>query len=279
MASIKNEVFFGVREQYNGKLEKLANLAQPEIWSFGKEKLKDPYRILRNYFQFTYDRLSEEGKILTSDDSELKCMNTGLLTKYNQEIVAMFSRSKENGDGKLPWYLNGFFKETDRFFTSNFDKIPEIASYFDNPEEMIYNQRYEIRIQKEHVIDDNYQRFIEVGYSSKELISALIDSARATLIKKLLRNFKLALPFYYHNTKTNEKKIQLLVPVYFPGASVKLAFVLNKLASSGEFYYEAVTVLPVEWAYMNARLIVKPDEEWAGIIEESDADGEDDFMS
>jgi len=98
------------------------------------------------------------------------------------------------------------------------------------------------------------------------------------LIKKLLRNFKLALPFYYHNTKTNEKKIQLLVPVYFPGASVKLAFVLNKLASSGEFYYEAVTVLPVEWAYMNARLIVKPDEEWARIIEESEADGEDEFM-
>ncbi|MBO1265127.1 DUF3825 domain-containing protein [Proteiniclasticum sp. SCR006] len=33
----------------------------------------------RNYFQFTYKRLSEEGKILESKDGEYRCMNTGLL--------------------------------------------------------------------------------------------------------------------------------------------------------------------------------------------------------
>ena len=75
----------------------------------------------------------------------------------------------------------------------------------------------------------------------------------------------------------HEKKMQLLVPVYFPGANVKLAFVLNKLSSGSDFYYEAVTVLPVEWAYMNARLIVKPDEEWAKILEESDSEIDDEF--
>jgi len=45
------------------------------------------------------------------------------------------------------------------------------------------------------------------------------------------------------------------------------------------FYYEAITVLPVEWAYTNARLIVRPDEEWARIIEESDSDGEEEVNS
>lgn len=277
MHNIKQEVFLGVREHYNGKLKKLADLAQPEIWSFGKDREIDPHRILRNYFQFTYNRLSEEGKILESKDGEYRCMNTGLLTRYNQDLIAMFSKSKDTGEGKLPWYLNGFFKETDRFFTSNFDKTPETASYFENPEDLIYNQKYEIRIQKEHVIDDNYERFVQAGYDSKELISALLDSAKVSLVKKLVRNYKLALPFYYHNTETDEKKIQLLVPVYFPGANVRLAFVLNKLASGGEFYYEAVTVLPVEWAYMNARLIVKPDEEWARIIEESDSVIDEEF--
>ncbi len=69
----------------------------------------------------------------------------------------------------------------------------------------------------------------------------------------------------------------MLVPVYFPGAIVKLAFVLNKLSSGSGFYYEVVTVLPVEWAYMNARLIVKPDEEWAKILEESDGEVEEEF--
>ena len=111
---------------------------------------------------------------------------------------------------------------------------------------------------------------MEAGYSNKELISVLLDAAKVTLEKKLKRNFKLALPFCYHNTDTGESKIQLLAPLYFPGASVRLALVLNKIQSDAKEYYEGVTILPVEWAYMNARLIVKPDEEWAKIMDDID---------
>jgi len=277
MALIREEVFLGIREVYDSKLEFLANIAQPETWSFGKDKAQDPYRILRNFFQFTYDRLSEEKKISTSPCGEFRCMNTGLLTPYNEDIVAIFSKSKVLGEGKLPWHFNGFFKESHRFFTSHFSEIPKIASYFDNPADLIFNKNLEIRIQKEHIIDDNYDRFLKVGYQSKEVIAALLDAAKSTLIKKLERNFKLALPHYYYNTETNDSKIQLLAPIYFPGARVKLAFVLNKLLSGNQEYYDAVTVLPVEWAYMNARLIARPDEEWAKIIEESDDSLSDEF--
>ena len=49
-----------------------------------------------------------------------------------------------------------------------------------------------------------------------------------------------------------------------------MALVLNKIQSEAKEYYEGVTVLPVEWAYMNSRLIVKPDEEWAKIMDEID---------
>ena len=62
-----------------------------------------------------------------------------------------------------------------------------------------------------------------------------------------------------------------MVPLYFPGAPVRLALVLNKVTSTANEYYEGVTVLPVEWAYMNSRLIVKPDEEWARIVDELDS--------
>ena len=96
-----------------------------------------------------------------------------------------------------------------------------------------------------------------------------------TLEKKLKRNFKLALPFYYRNTETGESKVQLLAPLYFPGAPVRLALVLNKVQSDAKEYYEGVTVLPVEWAYMNSRLITKPDEEWAKIVDEIDTTDND----
>ena len=268
MGTIRDDVFLGTTEKYNQKLELLAKMAQPEMWTYKRIRDVDPYKILRNYIQFTYDRLEEQNKIISSADGNLRCMNTGLLTVYNQEIVAIFS--KNSMEGKQPWFLNGFFKETDKFFTTNFTTIPSLADYCNNVNDLIYDNSLELNLRKEHIIDDNFERFLEAGYSNKELISVLLDAAKATLEKKLKRNFKLALPFCYHNTETGESKIQLLAPLYFPGAPVRLALVLNKIQSDVKDYYEGVTVLPVEWAYMNARLIVKPDEEWAKIMDEID---------
>lgn len=254
----------------------LAKMAQPEKWTYKKIQEKDPYRILRNYIQFTYNRLAEENKFIESPDGKYRCMNTGLLTIYNQEIVAIFAQNEKAG--KQPWFLNGFFKETDKFFTTNFYRIPPLADYCNNAKDLSYDNNLELNLRKEHIIDDNFERFVEAGYNNKELISVLLDSAKITLEKKLKRNFKLALPFYYRNTETGESKIQLLAPLYFPGAPVRLALVLNRIRSDAKEYYEGVTVLPVEWAYMNSRLIVKPDEEWAKIMDEIDTVGETDSI-
>lgn len=273
MGNIKDDAFLGTYDMYNKKIAELAAMAQPETWSFGKDKDKDPYRILRNYFQFTYNRLSEENKIITSSDGIFRCMNTGLLTIYNQEIVAIFS--KNTRPGCQPWYFNGFCRETDKFFSTKFSSLPPIADYCDNVSDLIFDKKLEIILRKEHIIDDNYERFAAIGFTEKGIIDSLLDSAKTIVLKKLHRNFKLALPFYYHNTETGDNKIQLLVPLYFPGAPVRLALVLNKVCSSASEYYEGVTVLPVEWAYMNSRIIAKPDEEWARIIDEVDCNDEE----
>jgi hypothetical protein len=276
MGTMREDVFWGTIEKYNQKLGLLAKMAQPEKWTYKTIQDSDPYRILRNYIQFTYNRLDEENKFITSSDGKYRCMNTGLLTVYNQEIVAIFAQNDRAG--KQPWFLNGFFKETDKFFTLNFSSLPPLANYCDNVKDLIYDNNLELNLRKEHIIDDNFERFVKAGYDSKELINVLLDSAKATLEKKLKRNFKLALPFYYHNTETDESKIQLLAPLYFPGAPVRLALVLNKVKSSAKEYYEGVTVLPVEWAYMNSRIIVKPDEEWAKIVDEIDSVSDDDSI-
>ena len=276
MGTIREDIFLGTTEKYNQKLDILAKMAQPEKWTYKKIQDSDPYKILRNYIQFTYNRLDEENKLIDSSDGNFRCMNTGLLTKYNQEIVAIFSKNEK--PGKQPWFFNGFFKETDKFFTRNFTALPPLADYCDNVKDLIYDHRLELLLKKEHIIDNNFERFVDAGYSSKDLINALLDSAKSTLEKKLKRNFRLALPFYYRNTETGECKIQLLAPLYFPGAPVRLALVLNKIQSDAKEYYECITVLPVEWAYMNARLIIKPDEEWAKIIDEMDSVNEHDSI-
>lgn len=146
-----------------------------------------------------------------------------------------------------------------------------MADYFDDVNDVIFDRKLRMDMNTNHIIDDNLLRFQQAGYSEPELIHALLKAAMDKVEKKLRRNFKLALPFYYHNTETDERKIQLLIPLYFPGAPVRLALVLDKVKQR-EPYYLAITVLPVEWAYMNSRLIVRPDEEWAKIIEDTDVD-------
>ena len=273
MGTISEDVFLGTAEKYNQKLEMLAKMAQPEKWTYKKIQDIDPYRILRNYIQFTYSRIDEENKFIVSPNGKYRCMNTGLLTVYNQEIIAIFAQNDR--EDKQHWFFNVFFKEKYKFFTTNFSSLPPLADYSNNVKDLIYDNSLDLNLRKEHIIDDNFERFVDAGYSSKALISVLLDSAKGTLEKKLKRNFKLALPFYYRNTETGESKVQLLAPLYFPGAPVRLALVLNKVQSDAKEYYEGVTVLPVEWAYMNSRLITKPDEEWAKIVDEIDTTDND----
>ena len=108
MGTIREDVFLGTVEKYNQKLEMLVKMAQPEKWTYKKIQDIDPYRILRNYIQFTYNRIDEENKFIVSPDGKFRCMNTGLLTVYNQEIVAIFAQN-ERAD-KQPWFFSGFFR-------------------------------------------------------------------------------------------------------------------------------------------------------------------------
>ena len=81
-------------------------------------------------------------------------------------------------------------------------------------------------------------------------LKGVIDTA----IQKVIANYKLAVPHYYQN------KIQLLVPLCF-GEDNKpdVALVLDKMKSG---YYQATTCLSMEMAYMDARLITKPESNW-----------------
>ena len=44
MASIKDDIYLGNPEKYNNKLELLAKMAQPEVWTYKKIKEKERWR-------------------------------------------------------------------------------------------------------------------------------------------------------------------------------------------------------------------------------------------
>lgn len=75
-------------------------------------------------------------------------------------------------------------------------------------------------------------------------------------IKRVLWNFKTAVPQYYPRVK----KLQLLLPVCLVSdEQVDLALAVEKTESGS---YLGHTVLSLDWAYRNARLICRPDSDW-----------------
>lgn len=73
-------------------------------------------------------------------------------------------------------------------------------------------------------------------------------------IKRIKRNYKTAIPHFY------DGKIQFLLPLCFRANKSEAlgALVVNK----NENIYEAHTILSLDQAYNNARLLAKPDREW-----------------
>ena len=73
MIKITDYIYFG---DYNAKIQELADMS-PEEWNFTGQTGNG---ILKNYLQFTLNKLFEEDKVI--EDSNYAVFNTGLFTEY-----------------------------------------------------------------------------------------------------------------------------------------------------------------------------------------------------
>ncbi len=257
--NLLRDAYLGSGDALASKLNYLAANAQREKWDFAGTKNKP---ILYKYLCFTYDRLLEEGKIAYSEDGTHMCFNTGLLTRHDTDIYAFFSQNTSPGRKESQnWYLKGFRTASDRDHQV-FPKLPTIADYFTDPSDFILDKGLDIVIDYEHIIDDNIQRFNEIGLGDKFIIKALLQSAVSRITEKVKRNYKLAIPQYYTDKGTGVSKIQLLLPLFLKQQDVAdLALAVDKT----ENMYVGKTILTIEWAYMNSRRIVRPEVDWLKI--------------
>ncbi|MCL2520533.1 MAG: DUF3825 domain-containing protein [Spirochaetaceae bacterium] len=261
---------FAVLPNWEDKLGELITLANTEDWTFKKPVLSKKgneitYPILRNYLDHTfnkvkndYDQASDMNKnkyFLISED--IACFDTGLFTKYYERIFAFFEKNRN--PLKYQWVFIGFKKESDHNFqnVTRLYKLPERANYFSNVSELIYDYRLPIQPPSaEHVLEDidNFERIpIEIRNNRRknDIYQSLVGAVK-NVEKRLAGNYKIAIPQYFQN------KIQLLIPIDLGAEKVNLALALNKY----ENYYSGRTLLTLEMAYNNARLIVKPESDW-----------------
>ena len=198
------------------------------------------------------NRDSADPYLVMEDD--LACFDTGLYTDRFESIYAYFVPNTRE-DASQEWYLKGFFKTSDPTL-SDIDELPLRIRFFDDPADLVYDYRYKIRVNIDHILGDenNLRRIPEElqGPEKRMLLHRVFEGAVAEAERRVAANYMLAVPQYYNN------RIQLLLPLCLTGDEPELALAIQR----EDGYYSARTCLTIDMAYNNARLVVRPETAW-----------------
>lgn len=232
---------------FNSLIVNLAAMC-PEKWSFGTV---DDCGILKNYIDYTFRRVYEEGKVIC--ESSYAIFNTGLFNEYYKPVCAYFVKNKV--PGRQDWYLDGFYTEyqLDMFGVT---KVPERANYFVEASDLVFDTHLDIAPQYDHIFGDkeNIERIpyaVRTSAMKLQIFNGAIDTAK----RMLEANYKTAVPQYFNGI------MQLLVPLCLQTPGVP-DLALTCVKNTDKSKYMGRTCLTLEMAYNNARLIAKPESNW-----------------
>jgi hypothetical protein len=252
MATWPEDLFdFAFIPDLDGQLQLLATEAEEEDWAYHFTPSDHAHPILFNYLRYTYRRLAEELKVGLSDDGQFACFNTGLVTSHQEPIFASFeSNRKENAQ---PWFFKGWYRRG-RWELNKFPELPDLAHYFDDPTCLVLDVRKDLRVNVEHIIEENRERVPDPYRSMEDFtLASLLGGAINNARERVRRSYKTAIPQYYRG------QVQLLLPLCFSNPQkAELALVVEK----HQTFYRATTCLTLDMAYNNARQLARPDRDW-----------------
>lgn len=240
------------------------NICEKEDWDYINNK-QNSIPVLRSYINQTCKQLIRQDKVvfgISSYGDEYAFFNTGLVSDLQDEIYAYFQKNRKYSEHQ-PWGINipkweflEFNTDQSRYY-KYFDKPADIASYFDEADatKLVFDTTLTIRPNWEH-LSKRKKRVDSPAVQSmneQEFRDAIEDSINMAK-KRIRRNYKTAIPHFYDND------IQFLIPMCERknrGIAIA-AMVVEKQ----EQIYVVSTILTLDQAYNNARLLAKPDREW-----------------
>ena len=241
-------------------LDTLEMLAADENWKYadmnGRRNQNNP--ILENYIHHTFKRLRDE--YMLADDAErdeiiyidenIACFNVGLYTKNYNIIYAVFRPAKKETDRK-PFTFSSFEQQSSKKLES-IRTLPRRANYFTDISELIYDSTLGLRANIEHILEENIDRFPE-NLRDNPMLATLFSGAITMAKKRVAANYRVAVPTYYRGA------ICLMLPICLTSPNATdLALAIQR----NDGFYVAKTVLTLDMAYNDARLIAKPDNDW-----------------
>lgn len=235
---------------YNARIKELAAKALPEKWNFEGE---DDYSILKNYLKYTFNKLQDENKVIETDT--YCAFDTGLFSHYYEPIYVYGELNKNTSENASKWYFKGFKDKYELGALDTIEKFPERADYFSDPSRLVFNWHLEVNKNYKHILDDlNTSQRLPDSIKNSDIPLETLKGVIDTAVQRVIANYKLAVPHYYCN------KIQLMIPLCFNNTNTPdVALVLDRMKGG---YYQATTCLDMQMAYMDARLIAKPESNW-----------------
>lgn len=241
--------------------QKLAELTKDEEWAFQRPEFRNQYAnqnypILTNYLNYTFLRLQEERKFVYSEEKDKICFNTGLQTPRGKDIFATFFRNNRAEELQQPDWTFYAFVDSYSEKMEPFSPNPDLASYITNVNDLVFNIDYEIESNLDHFLNQTEDRLPEVLQGNIRMAENVINGAIQSLKAKIKRNYKIAIPHWY------EGKIQLLLPLILTNDEgiADLALVVDR--NDARKIYKGKTILSMDMAYVDARLISKPADDW-----------------
>lgn len=255
--------------------------------------------ILKQYLNYTFYCAKNKNLISISPSRDLAVFNTGLVDSVYEAIYMCFVPSEEGA--KKKWRYEGFCTYgtgyLGKMLNSKMAEPPEKVQYFRSINDMLFDTTKKLNWDKEHILIENIDRlpigFIEaqcdnmdldnIGFKienikkgknkqksfdniceyikenirlKRKLLNRL-DDAVSLAVKRCEWNYKTAIPIFYHVTNG----ISLLLPLCLSDdeQSADVALVVEKQESGN---YQGQTILTLQMAYLDARLICRPNSEW-----------------
>lgn len=287
---------------YNFAIKQLANLALHEDWFYGTyddgryQILKNYFQQTFLRLQVEDEEHKNDQtwtpKILFAERNAI--FNTGLVDEVYEPIYAVFNKNPNKLDSRkwVFWKFMPYMDKQRQLITRIFggeSKLPLPAHYYDNTSELVYDIKAEIgTINIAHFIDNCYRlplEFLRENHPQfdydrihdklfyEELAESIkadrrsmtrfknrFNDAIAYAIKRVHWNFKTAIPIYFPTTR----KISLLLPLALVEEDkIDVALALEATNSgTDKRAYIAHTILTLQMAYTDARLITRPDSDW-----------------
>jgi hypothetical protein len=214
------------------------------------------FPILTNYLNYSFLRAQEQGAIRISKDGDYLCFNTGLQTPNERDIYAVFvTNNRPDGQEAPDWFWIGWFDSYSEKLKPFGGDLPKYPTYIEDPADVVFDPKFRIDLNDDHIVEDNKDRLPEQLRSSPKLAKQAINGAVDSVRGKLERNYKIAVPSWHRG------KLTLMVPLYLTSdESPDVVLALDK-DKDGKVY-RGRTILTLDMAYVNARLIIRPDSQW-----------------